>query len=164
MLEETGRASEAPFESTVDIRTSAHIPERYIPVNAQRMEMYKKISLIRDTGDAEDILDEFIDRFGEPPHETADLIRISLLRSLASQCRISKVEFTNQIIFHLERMDLGIWSELFGQFPTLAFSAAATPSVTCRLTRADKPLEVAISILDEYKKLLSEVAKGAQNE
>ena len=164
VLEETGRASEAPFESTIDIRLSANIPEKYISVNAQRMEMYKKISLIRDTGDAEDILDEFIDRFGEPPRETEDLIKISLLRSLASQCRISKVEFTNQIIFHLERMELGIWSELFGQFSSLAFRAALTPSVTYRLSKGEKPLEAAISVLAEYNRLLSEEAKGAQNE
>ncbi len=164
VLEETGRASEAPFESTVDIRVSANIPERYVPVNSQRMEMYKKISLIRDTGDAEDILDEFIDRFGELPRETEDLIKISLVRSLASACRISKVEFTNQIIFHLERMELGIWSELFGKFSALAFRAALTPSVSYKLTKGERPLDAAISVLSEYKTLLSEEAKGARDE
>ena len=164
VLEESGRANETPFESVVDIRVSANIPDKYISVNAQRMEMYKKISLICDTGDAEDILDEFIDRFGEPPRETENLIKISLVRSLASACRISKVEFTNQIIFHLERMELGIWSELFGQYPALAFRAALTPSVTYKLMKGDKALDVAISVLTEYKRLLSEEAKGAQNE
>ena len=163
VLEESGRANEAPFESTVDIRVSANIPERYISVNAQRMEMYKKISLICDTGDAEDILDEFIDRFGEPPRETEDLIKISLVRALASACRISKVEFTNQIIFHLERMELGIWSELFGKFPSLAFRAALTPAVTYRLSKGDRPLDLAISVLSEYKRILFE-DKGAENE
>ena len=164
VLEESGRASEAPFESTVDIRVSANIPDRYISVNAQRMEMYKKISLIRDTGDAQDILDEFIDRFGEPPRETEDLIKISLVRSLASACRICKVEFTNQIIFHLERMELGIWSELFGKFPQLAFRAALTPSVSYRIMKGERALDAAISVLSEYKALLSEEAKGAQDE
>ena len=164
VLEESGRTAEAPFESTVDIRVSANIPDKYISVNAQRMEMYKKISLIRDTGDAEDILDEFIDRFGEPPRETEDLIKISLVRSLASACRISKVEFTNQIIFHLERMELGIWSELFGKFPQLAFRAALTPSVSYRIMKGERALDAAISVLSEYKLLLTEEAKGAQDE
>jgi transcription-repair coupling factor (superfamily II helicase) len=164
VLEESGRASEAPFESVVDIRVSANIPDRYISVNAQRMEMYKKISLICDTGDAEDILDEFIDRFGEPPRETEDLIKISLVRALASACRICKVEFTNQIIFHLERMDLGIWSELFGKFPQLAFRAALTPSVSYRIMKGERALDAAVSVLSEYKALLSEEAKGAQDE
>ena len=125
--------------------------------------MYKKISLICDTGDAEDILDEFIDRFGEPPRETENLIKISLVRALASACRISKVEFTNQIIFHLERMELGVWSELFGKFPSLAFRAALTPSVAYKLSKGEKPLDVAISILSEYKTLFLE-DKGKEDE
>ena len=163
VLEETGRKTEAEFESTVDIRVSANIPERYIRLSSHRMEMYKKISLIRDTGDARDILDEFIDRFGEPPRETEDLVKISLVRALASACRICKVEFTNQIIFHLERMELGIWSELFGKFPQLAFRASLTPSVTYRVGKGERALDGAIAVLSEYKGLLDE-EKGAQNE
>jgi hypothetical protein len=61
-------------------------------------------------------------------------------------------------------MDLGIWSELFGKFPQLAFRAALTPSVSYRIMKGERALDAAVSVLSEYKALLSEEAKGAQDE
>ena len=92
VLEESGNLPKTQFESTIDIRVSANIPESYIPVSSQRMEMYKKISLISEPVDMQDILDEFIDRFGEVPREVLRLLHISLMRALASKCEIKKVE------------------------------------------------------------------------
>ena len=62
---EAGAGREA--ECLVDLQVSAHIPEDYITVNAQRLEVYRRIADIRSQEDSLDVYDELIDRFGEPP-------------------------------------------------------------------------------------------------
>ena len=51
----------------VDITVDAFLPEEYIPDAAGRIEAYKRIAAIETTSDAEDVLDELIDRYGSPP-------------------------------------------------------------------------------------------------
>lgn len=51
----------------VDVRVGAHIPEDYIDNLAQRIDIYKKIASIQNEDDAMDLIDELIDRFGDPP-------------------------------------------------------------------------------------------------
>ncbi len=157
VLEETGKAPEAPFESTVDIKVNANIPEKYIFVSAQRMDMYKKISLITEPADMQDVLDEFIDRFGEPPREVLRLIYVSLIRSLASKCRIKKVEFSGgSLNFLPDAPNLEVWSELFGKYSGLTFRSVGTLNITTRARSADEAIEKAADILKDYYAILCE--------
>ena len=152
VLEESGRGAKQKTEANVDIKISANIPEKYIKVNSQRMEMYKKISLITDKEDMQDILDEFIDRFGEPPKETLALLKISLIRALASKHSISKVESKNQqLIFSAEKPELDIWSEIFGLYKGLSFRpVGAVMAVVYKISGADNAVEQALKILLAY--------------
>ncbi len=156
VLEETGRAPKEEFESTIDIRVNAHIPENYIHVNAQRMEMYKKISLIREPCDMQDIMDEFTDRFGEMPREVDRLVMISLMRSLASKAEMRKVELKDGILsFILEKPNLSIWSELFIKHAGLALRAQSTPSVVYRLKSGEDGIKKALAVLTDYYEMLN---------
>lgn len=157
VLEESGRKPEAQFESTIDIRVSANIPEYYIPVSAQRMEMYKKISLICEPCDMQDVIDEFIDRFGEPPRETERLVSISLMRSLASKCEIKKVELRDgTLTFAPDKPNLAIWSELFGKYKGLTFRSVGSLSIVYRVKSGEDAVRAALSILEDYYSVLSE--------
>jgi transcription-repair coupling factor (superfamily II helicase) len=157
VLEETGKLPKEQFESAIDIRVNANIPESYISVNSQRMEMYKKISLIQEPIDMQDVLDEFIDRFGEPPREVTRLVSISLMRSLASRCEIKRVEFREgTLIFAVERPDLAVWSELFGKHKGLSFKAVGSPSVVYRTRGGEDAVSCALDILKDYYAVLSE--------
>ena len=153
VLEERGEGPVREAEATVDIKVSAHIPEKYIKVSSQRMEMYKKISLITDREDMQDILDEFIDRFGEPPREVVSLIRISLIRALAARFCISKVEARDSsLIFVMEKPDLEIWSEVFASFKNISFRPMGqNMAVIYRLMKEDE-CECALKVLYEYEK------------
>ena len=55
----------------MDITVDAFLPEEYIPDAAGRIEAYKRIAAIETTSDAEDVLDELIDRYGSPPKSVA---------------------------------------------------------------------------------------------
>ena len=165
VLEETGNAPRQEFESSVDIRVSANIPERYIPVNAQRMEMYKKISLISEPCDMQDIMDEFIDRFGEVPKETERLVMISLIRSLASKSRIRKVELRDGVLtFALEKPELSVWSELFTKHAGLSLRAQAPLCVVYRLRSGEDGIKKALFILQDYYTFLKDFEDEGNNE
>ena len=51
----------------VDITVDAFLPEEYIPGRCRAHRAYKRIAAIETTSDAEDVLDELIDRYGSPP-------------------------------------------------------------------------------------------------
>lgn len=161
VLEERGMTPETLPDATVDIRVSANIPDRYISVSAQRMEMYKKISLIRDRADMEDIIDEFIDRFGEMPRETDTLVKVSLVRALATRARMKRVEHSSSVLlFHSDKPDLAVWSELFAAMPELSFRAGAVPIVSYRLKKGETPVDAAVRVMVEYTKIMNEEGAG----
>ena len=153
VLEESGRGNAKKTETTVDIKISANIPERYIKVNSHRMEMYKKISLISDRDDMQDILDEFIDRFGDPPKETMALLKISLLRALGSKYGFSKIEAKDHnITFITEKLSLEVWSEIFASNKGLAFRPYGDGmAVVYKNITSDANVDAAIKILLIYE-------------
>ncbi len=151
VLEEEGKLPRAPFECTVDIKVSAHIPKEYIPTDAQRMEMYKKISYIRGEEDKQDVIDEFLDRFGEIPASVLALADVSLLRALGAKARVSRIsEKDGWLSLRTEKPDLALWSEVFVHHPGLSFRQTDTPTLVMRLPRGTDPIREALSILSDY--------------
>ncbi|MBR6742993.1 MAG: transcription-repair coupling factor [Clostridia bacterium] len=85
MNEEKGiKKEEERTECLVDLNISAHIPEGYIESLPARLGIYRRIAEINSTEDAEDVIDELCDRFGEPPKAVIGLIDIALFRSRAA--------------------------------------------------------------------------------
>lgn len=160
VLEERGDAPKPVFESTVDIRVNANIPEKYISVNSQRMEMYKKISLIAELCDRQDVLDEFIDRFGDPPKEVIRLLNISLIRALASKSEIKKIELHDAtLVFSQDKPNLSVWSELFGKHKGLTFKSIGSLSIIYRIKSGEDATERALSIMTDYYNVMNDDAE-----
>ncbi len=89
--EENGIEPIENIECTVDLNISAHIPERYIESLPARLGVYKRIAAIENENQKMDVLDELIDRFGEPPKAVMGLIEIALLRRKASALGIYEI-------------------------------------------------------------------------
>ena len=51
------------------------------------MDLYRRIARIRTEEDADDMVDELIDRYGEPPRAVNNLISVALLRSAAANAK-----------------------------------------------------------------------------
>jgi transcription-repair coupling factor (superfamily II helicase) len=79
------------IETVVDIRVEAYIPQTYIEDEVLKLEMYKKISGISTRHNMEEIRSELIDRFGDIPQETENLVRISLIQSLGQSLGMKRV-------------------------------------------------------------------------
>ena len=135
----------------IDMKISAHIPEEYIPTSAGRMEMYKKISLILTPEDADDVTDEFIDRFGDPPRQTQRLIEVALIKALATDAGIERIECNGgNLIFVTKKPSLPLWSEVFAKYPGMRF-APTGDRIVYRLTDGDV-CAAASAIMKEYRR------------
>ena len=96
MIEDTvrqmrGDASQGDIETRVDVRVDAYIPQEYIANDLLRVEMYKKIASIRDREGRDDLIDELIDRFGDPNRPVMNLIEVARLKAYCSQLGIDYV-------------------------------------------------------------------------
>lgn len=78
-------------ELAVEIRVTANIPNWYIENETLKLHMYKKIAAIRTEEEADELYDEMLDRFGDVPRETMNLVRISRIRSLAEDLSVVRI-------------------------------------------------------------------------
>ena len=165
ILTEKGEALPPPFEAKVKFDGDAHIPDRYIAASAQRMEMYKKISLIGTAEDRSDVLDEFCDRFGDVPECTMRLLDAALARALAARAQIERVEQRgDELYFVSEKPAVGIWSELFAKHGTLRFGGGAIAGIHCRIPKNERDgASYAVQILTDYLEILDEIRKEETN-
>lgn len=85
-------------EVVIDIISPARIPADYINDESLRLEAYKKIAEIRTSDDADYIIDELIDRYGEIPVLTVNLINIAEIKSIAENIGISKLSSMGNIV------------------------------------------------------------------
>jgi len=91
VLEEKGEKAPKKAECPADLNVSAGIPEKYVPSGQQRMDIYRRIALIRNEEDCNDMLSELIDRYGNPPAQVIALTSIAMLRSEASLAGITEI-------------------------------------------------------------------------
>ncbi len=105
--EERGEKNVHREDCLVDIRINAYIPEDYISNQAQRVDCYRKIARITNSEDAEDITDELIDRYGEPPESVLGLIDVARFRNMAALSGISEIAQTgDDLVFYMSRFDM----------------------------------------------------------
>ena len=78
-------------EVSVELKCTANIPAWYIENEIVKLSMYKKIADIDSNEEMQDLREELLDRFGDIPKETENLLKISLIRSLATASLIDKI-------------------------------------------------------------------------
>ena len=158
VLEERGEKKPDAKEAHIDLSVSAYIPESYIPSGSERMEMYKKISLITTPLDQSDVIDELCDRFGNMPKPVKRLVDVALMRAIAEGGGISRVEMrAGNLVFVIDSPNLAAWSEVFYRHRGLRL-APSGDRVIYRLT-SDEPTEIGAAILSDYYKAICDLKK-----
>ncbi len=143
------------YETKIDLNIDAFIPPSYIKNEVQKINVYKQIASIETNEDYSDILDELIDRFGEPPKKVVNLITIALLKAMAHKVWITEISEvgTNIKIQFYEKAEInpaGI-AELVEKYKgRLKFIIEKTPHFLYLSPRK-------ITNIDEYKKILEEI-------
>lgn len=78
-------------EVKIDLDVSAYISDSYIKDPISKITMYQKISNIKAKEDTMDVVDELLDRYGNIPKETENLIKIVEIRNICKELNITKV-------------------------------------------------------------------------
>ena len=136
-------APQQPAECMVDIRVGAHIPEEYIENLSQRIDIYKKIAAIQTQEDAMDLLDELIDRFGEPPQAVKGLVDVALVRNTAALMGIREISQRGEaLLLYPEKLDMDRVGNLAAKLRgRVMVSAGNKPYITVKLASGQTPLE-----------------------
>ena len=155
VLEEKGEKIPEKIECTVNFRSDAYIPERYVGYSAQRMAIYKRIAAIECEEDREDVLDELIDRYGDVPPQVMNLLSISLARAAARRCRIiSIVEEPNVIKIKPSKFDFDVWQELSNENRgRIRVIASETPTLNFMKKSGDNAPELMQKLFERYYEL-----------
>ena len=116
VLEERGIAVPQRADCSADLAVAANIPDRYIPSPEQRMDIYRRIAQIRTEEEADDLLDELIDRYGDPPPGVNALVQVAILRGVAGAAGITDiVQKQGELRFTLDNFDMERVSALYAQ-------------------------------------------------
>ena len=89
--EAKGIKVEESFDTSIDINIDAYIPMGYIPNEFQKLDIYKRIAGIETEEETEEMLEELIDRFGDPPKSVENLLYIAKIKSMAHQLYFTEV-------------------------------------------------------------------------
>ena len=158
VLEEKGEKAEEKIETTVSLKCDAYIPERYVSYSSQRMELYKKIAMIETPADRDDIIDEMIDRFGDIPKPTQNLLTVALVRAAAIKCKITSiVEDNSEVKIYPASFDVGVWSDLAFEYKgRLKIIMAEPPGVKFQKKNGEDLPLVLYQLFTRYGELQSE--------
>ncbi len=79
------------FETAVDVDVDAFIPASFVPNEAQKLDLYKRIAGIENREEKELILEELIDRFGDPPKPVENLLMLAEYKAWAHRCYFTEI-------------------------------------------------------------------------
>ncbi len=154
VLEERGEKPELRAECAADLTVAASIPDRYVPSPEQRMDLYRRIARIRSEEEADDLVDELVDRYGDPPRPVNNLISVALLRAAAAKCGITEIaQRGERLNFTLRDPDLARVSAIAGR-PAyrgrLLFSAGDKPYLSLKVKKGEDPVKLSSKLIEEY--------------
>ncbi len=74
------------FDTKLDVKMDAYIPDDYIVSSPSRMDCYKQIAEIKNVEDKKRVIDSLEENYGKPPEEVLNLILIAELKVAARNC------------------------------------------------------------------------------
>ncbi len=156
VLEERGEKPKEP-DCTADLNVTANVDKDYVSRGEERMDLYRRMAAIRSQEDADDLLDEIIDRYGEPPKGVLNLVEIALLRANARKAGVCDIrQKAGDVLFTLTNLDFEAVTAMCADpdYKTrLHFVATAKePTLRLKLASGVDSLRQAKVFIDKYQK------------
>lgn len=153
--EEKGELQPAPEkECLIDLPIDAYIPPDYIKSVPNKIAMYRRIADIRTRDDADDVMDELIDRFGEPPMSVQGLITVALMRNTALAQGIYEIgKSGNKINLYIDSLDMNKITALAAKMRgRITVAAAGKPHIAIKLNPGEEQLVILKKALEIMEK------------
>lgn len=131
------------YETEIDLPVDSFIPETYVKNDFVKLELCKRISLIKNEDEYNDIVDELIDRFGDIPDETMNLLDVALLRANANICFITRIWYKDGdlrfVMYNRADINVDGIDELVKSYSgRMKFVMGAKPEFILKLGREEK--------------------------
>ena len=157
VLEERGEAPKTP-DCTADLNVTANVDKDYVARGEERMDLYRRMAAIRCEDDANDLLDEIVDRYGEPPKGVLNLIDIALLRANARSVGVKDIkQKAGDVLFTLVNLDFDAISQLCSRAEyknrLLFVATAKEPTLRLKLASGADSLKQSKVFINHLKKL-----------
>jgi len=157
VLEERGEAPKEP-DCTADLNVTANVDKDYVARGEERMDLYRRMAAIRDQSDADDLLDEIIDRYGDPPRGVLNLIDIALLRANARKLHICDIkQKSGEVLFTLTNLNFEAFAALSAEkdYKNRIFlvASAKQPTIRLKLASGVDSLKQSKVFIQRYQKL-----------
>ncbi|MDE1466549.1 transcription-repair coupling factor [Aurantiacibacter sp. D1-12] len=139
------------------------IPEEYVPDLAVRMALYRRLNQADGEAEIESLAAEMIDRFGELPQPTKNLLRLITIKGQAVEANIAKIEVGARgtlVTFH--RDDFPDPVGLIAYVDRLKGTAKLRPDMKLVINRAWGDPESRLNGLFQLTKGLSGIVKRAK--
>ena len=139
------------------------IPEDYVPDLAVRMALYRRLNDAADKAEIEALAAEMIDRFGELPPATANLVRLIEIKHQSIEANIAKIDVGAQgtlVTFHKD--DFPDPAGLLAYVDRLQGTAKLRPDMKLVISRAWGSPESRLNGLFQLTKGLSGIVRKAQ--
>ncbi len=154
VLEERGEAPKNP-DCTADLNVTANVDKIYVARGEERMDLYRRMAAIRTEEDADDLLDEIVDRYGEPPKGVLNLIDIALLRANARKVGIKDIkQKAGDVFFTLANLNFDAVSRLCAEPDYKArvvfVATAKEPTLRLKLTSGVDSLKQSKVFVQHY--------------
>jgi transcription-repair coupling factor (superfamily II helicase) len=91
--QEAEGGEEAPEPVRLDVPVDAYLPASFIPFEAAKIDVHRRIAAAREPGELRAIRDEISDRFGEPPPQAENLLALQRARIELGLAGARSVEF-----------------------------------------------------------------------
>ena len=78
-------------QAVVDLPVDAHLPDDYVPDEAQKLELYRRLAGARSAGDLAAFRQELADRFGPLPAPVVRLVEVAEVRLAAESAGVSAI-------------------------------------------------------------------------
>ena len=158
VLEEKGEQPKEP-DCTADLNVTANVDKDYVSRGEERMDLYRRMAAIREQSDADDLLDEIIDRYGDPPRGVLNLIDIALLRANARKLHIVDIrQKAGDVLFAMSNLNLEAISALCaeGDYKNrIQFIASAKqPTLRLRLAQGVDSLKQSKVFIEHMQKYM----------
>lgn len=143
-------------ECVVDIAVGAHIPDSYIEDLPARLQIYRRIAQIRTDEDAADVIDELLDRFGEPPRSVQGLIDIAQLRNRCAALNITEVsDKTGEMRIYFSYFDINDMMILLKNYKGRALvQNGDKPYVAIKLYKNQTTLDTLKQFIDSFEEIM----------
>ena len=92
MREQRGEEVPVEVQSSLNLGLDIRIPSTYISDDQQRLRAYKRIADVKEESQAARVIEELGDRYGPVPEEVINLVRFSLLKSLAERTGVESID------------------------------------------------------------------------